>query len=84
MGMTKEQVLNQYGEPYNVNSSGRGGEVWNYVFNNFDKRAFIPYYGAFHEARKRRRSGMITFNSSGRVSDYQWNESNPRGASVFR
>ncbi len=84
MGMTKDQVINMYGEPTNVSSSGSRGETWSYVFNNFDGRAFIPYYGAFHEAYKRRNSGTIFFDAGGRVKDFNWNETNPRGASVWR
>lgn len=83
IGMTKDQVINMYGEPTNVSSSSRG-ETWFYVFNNFDGRAFIPYYGAVHEALKRRHSGSITFDGSGRVKDFEWNESNPRGATIWR
>ena len=84
IGMTKDQVLNQYGRPVNVSSSSRRGEVWSYVFNNMDGRDFIPYYGAFHAAFKQRHSGSITFDASGRVSDFQWNESNPAGGTVWR
>ena len=84
IGMTKDQVLNQYGRPVNVSSSARRGEVWSYVFNNMDGRDFIPYYGAFHAAFKQRHSGSITFDASGRVSDFQWNESNPAGGTIWR
>ena len=84
IGMTKDQVINMYGEPTNVTSSGSRGEVWCYVFNNFDGRSFIPYYGEFHEAFKRRHSGTVIFGSNGRVKDFNWNESNPRGATIFR
>lgn len=84
IGMTKDQVINMYGEPTNVSSSSRGGETWFYVFNNFDGRAFIPYYGAFHEAFKRRRSGTVIFDGGGRVKDFNWNETNPSGASIWR
>ena len=84
IGMTKDQVLNQYGRPVNVSSSARRGEVWFYMFNNMDGRDFIPYYGAFHAAFKKRHSGSITFDASGRVSDYQWNETNPAGGTVWR
>ena len=82
--MTRDELLNQYGQPVNVTTSSRGGEVWVYLFNNLDGRDFIPYYGAFHQATKRRRSGTITINPSGRVSDFQWNESNPMGGTIFR
>ena len=84
IGMTKDQVINMYGEPTSVSSSGSRGEVWSYVFNNFDGRSFIPYYGAFHEAFKRRNSGTVIFDASGRVKDFNWNETNPRGATIFR
>ena len=84
IGMTKDQVINMYGEPTNVSSSGSRGEVWHYVFNNFDGRAFIPIYGGYHQAFKRRNSGTIMFGRDGRVQDFNWNETNPRGASIWR
>lgn len=83
MGMTKDQVLERYGQPVDVSTSRRG-EIWSYVFNNFDARSFIPYYGGWHEAFKRRHSGSITFDSRGRVIDYQWHEVNPRGETIWR
>lgn len=83
IGMTREQVRAKYGQPVNVSVSSRG-EVWSYVFNNFDGRAFIPYYGGFHQAMKKRNSSVIFFGQNGRVRDFTWNETNPRGASVWR
>lgn len=83
IGMTREQVRARYGRPVNVSTNSRG-EVWTYVFNNFDGRAFIPYYGAFVQATKQRYSGVIHFDSAGRVRDYNWNQSNPLGASIWR
>ena len=73
-----------YGQPVSVSSSGSRGETWTYVFNNFDARSFIPYYGEWHDARKRRHSGAIFFDANGRVKDFNWNESNPVGATIFR
>lgn len=84
IGMSKSQVINAYGEPTNVSSSGSGGETWSYVFNNFDGRDFIPFYGDIHAAFKTRRSGVIFFNTSGRVKDFTWNGINPKGASIWR
>ena len=82
--MTKSQVINAYGEPVNISSSARGGETWHYVFNNLSGRDFIPVYGGWHSAFKRRNSGTISFSPAGRVNDFSWNESNPRGATIFR
>ena len=84
IGMTKSQVINAYGEPTNVSSSGSGGETWSYVFNNFDGRDLIPFYGNIHSALKTRRSGAIFFNTSGRVKDFTWNGTNPKGATFLR
>jgi outer membrane protein assembly factor BamE (lipoprotein component of BamABCDE complex) len=84
IGMSKDEVLNQYGQPVNVSISSRGGEVWVYVFNNFDARVLIPYYGEIHEAFRKRNSGTIIFGPNGRVADYHWNMSNPVGGTVFR
>jgi outer membrane protein assembly factor BamE (lipoprotein component of BamABCDE complex) len=81
--MTKDEVLNRYGEPTNMNTSSRG-ETWFYVFNNFDARSLIPYYGQYHEATKRRHSGTVIFGADGRVKDFNWNETNPKGATIFR
>jgi hypothetical protein len=46
-------------------SSGSRGEVRNYVVIPFDSRSFIPYYGAFHEAFKRRHS--VVNNEAARI-----------------
>ena len=81
--MTKAQVRAKYGTPVSVSSSTRG-ETWAYVFNNWDGRSLIPYYGAFHSAFKQRHNGVIHFDGNGRVRDYNWNETNPVGASVWR
>ena len=83
IGMSKSQVRKRYGRPYNVSSSPRG-EVWNYVFNKLDGRDFIPVYGGWHQAFKKRHGGRVTFNSAGRVVDFDWNEANPIGASIYR
>ncbi|MEQ1936397.1 MAG: outer membrane protein assembly factor BamE, partial [Fimbriimonadaceae bacterium] len=84
-GMTKAQVRARYGTPVNISSSSSSrGEVWTYMFNNFDGRIFIPYYGLAHHALRQRHSGVIQFNAAGRVSEFQWNESNPVGATIFR
>jgi len=83
IGMTKDQVLNMYGEPTNISTSTRG-EIWAYVFNNFDGRSFIPYYGPIHQAYKRRNSGTVIFDGSGRVRDFNWNHTNPKAATIWR
>jgi outer membrane protein assembly factor BamE (lipoprotein component of BamABCDE complex) len=82
MGMTKDQVLQLYGEPMNITTS-RHGETWSYAFNNFDAHSLIPIYGGWHEAFKKRHSGSVTFNGSGRVIDYQWNQSNLRAGTIY-
>ncbi|HYF34844.1 MAG TPA: outer membrane protein assembly factor BamE [Prosthecobacter sp.] len=83
IGMTKAQVRAKYGTPVNVSVSSRG-ETWAYVFNNWDGRSLIPYYGAIHSAFKQRHNGIINFDANGRVRDFTWNETNPVGASVWR
>lgn len=83
IGMSKDEVLNKYGEPLSISSSSRG-EMWLYTFNNFDATSLIPYYGPVHQAFKRRNSGNITFGSNGRVKDFTWNEISPKGATIFR
>jgi len=83
IGMTKDQVIDLYGQPVEMNSTSHG-EVWSYVFNNFDARSFIPYYGDYHDATKRRHSGTIIFGADGRVKDFSWNETNPKGAGIWR
>jgi len=82
--MTKAQVRARYGTPVNISSSSSQGETWTYVFNNFDGRDFIPYYGPFHQALKQRHSGVIHFSAAGRVSEFNWNESNPIGGTIWR
>jgi len=83
IGMSKDQVLNRYGEPTNISTSTRG-EVWFYVFNNFDGRSLIPYYGQIHQGLKRRNSGTVFFDGNGRVRDFNWNQTNPKGATIWR
>lgn len=83
IGMTKAQVRAKYGTPVNIAVTGRG-EVWSYVFNNWDSRSLIPYYGAVHNALKQRHSGVVHFDASGRVRDFTWNQSNPVGGTVWR
>ncbi len=81
--MTREQVKAKYGRPVSV-SINSNGEVWSYAFNNFDGRAFIPYYGAWVQGTKKRNSSVIFFDHNGRVRDFTWNEVDPMGASVWR
>ena len=83
IGMTKDEVMNRYGEPTNVSTSSHG-ETWAYVFNNLSGRSFIPIYGNIYEATKRRHSGTVIFDDNGRVKDFHWNESNPKGATIWR
>ncbi|SKA75487.1 Outer membrane protein assembly factor BamE, lipoprotein component of the BamABCDE complex [Prosthecobacter debontii] len=83
IGMTKAQVEAKYGTPVNVSVNSRG-ETWVYVFNNWDSRTLIPYYGAFHNAFKQRHSGIVHFDSNGRVRDFNWSQSNPVGGTVWR
>jgi hypothetical protein len=82
MGMTKDKVLQLYGEPMNVTTS-RHGETWSYAFNDFDPQSLIPVYGGWHQAFKKRHSGSVTFNGSGRVIDYQWSQSNLRAGTIY-
>lgn len=81
--MTKAQVRAKYGRPVSMSVSSRG-ETWAYAFNNFDGTAFIPFYGGVHQAFKKRNSSVIFFDANGRVRDFNWNEIDPGGASVFR
>ena len=83
VGMTKEQVRARYGRPTNISSSAHG-EVWMYVFNNLDGGDFIPFYGGIHAAMKKRHGGSIIFGGDGRVKDFNWNETDPGGATIFR
>ena len=83
VGMSKEQVRARYGRPTNISSSAHG-EVWMYVFNNLDGGDFIPFYGEIHRAMKKRHGGSIIFGGDGRVKDFNWNETDPGGASIFR
>ena len=64
--MTRQQVRQIYGEPGSVSSNPQG-EIWFYG-NRVHGRDFIPVYGAFakHEG------GSISFDSAGRVKDYNW------------
>jgi hypothetical protein len=80
--ITENQSSMMFGEPVGVR--GSLSRVWIYLLNNLDARSFIPYYGEFHQANKRRHSGTIFFDANGRVKDFNWNESNPRGATIFR
>ena len=82
MGMTKDQVLQLYGEPMNITTS-RHGETWSYAFNDFDPQSLIPVYGGWHQVFKKRHSGSVTFNGSGRVIDYQWSQSNLRAGTIY-
>ena len=83
VGMTKEQVRAKYGRPVSVSVSSRG-ECWAYAFNNFDGTEIIPFYGSVHAAFKKRNSSVIFFDANGRVRDFNWNEVDPGGGSVFR
>ena len=82
MGMTKEEVRARYGRPMNVSMSSRG-ETWSYLFNAIEGQDFIPFYGAVHNAVRKRHGGAIIFGADGRVKDYTWNVSDP-GAAMFR
>ena len=68
IGMTREQVRARYGEPKFTHTSPRG-EIWNYTFDMWKMR--IPYYNMAAKMK----TGTVTFNESGRVSDYQWGQS---------
>ena len=82
MGMSKQEVSARYGRPMNTSMSSRG-ESWTYMFDAFDGRDFIPFYGAVHNAVRQRRGGVVIFGANGRVKDFQWNVADP-GAAMFR
>lgn len=81
--MTREEVHAKYGRPVNVSVNSHG-EVWNYTFNNFDGTVLIPYYGAIHQGMKKRNSSTIFFGANGRVRDFNWNQTDPVGGSIWR
>ena len=83
VGMTKAQVRARYGRPTNISTSTHG-EMWMYVFNNFDGRDFIPFYGDIHARFKKSHGGSVMFDGGGRVKDFHWSETDPGGASIFR
>ncbi len=68
IGMTRAQVRARYGGPKWTQNSPRG-ETWSYTFDAWKFR--IPYYNLAAKMK----TGMVTFNAAGRVTDYQWGQS---------
>ena len=84
IGMTKEEVLDRYGDPFVVRTNDQGREEWRYVFRNFDPMSMIPFYGPIHESLRTRRRGVIIFGAEGRVADFHWNVFDPVGGPDVR
>ena len=67
-GMTRGEVLAQYGQPRAINVSDRG-EVWTYLLNGGEivGKSFIPFYPPV-----RPRFGTVIFGPDERVREYHW------------
>ena len=76
-GMTKSEVLAQYGRPGRafVDDSG---ETWSYLLNGGEiiGKSFIPFY-----IPPRPRYGVLTFGPNGTVVRYHWEPSRDAVAS---
>ena len=48
------------------------------------RHEFVPFYGGVHSAFKTRNSSTIFFDAKGRVRDFNWNETDPGGGSIYR
>ncbi len=68
VGMTKDQVIAQYGRPRGINLTERG-EAWHYVLNagEIAAKSLIPFY-----IPPRPRFGTVIFGRDGRVVEYHW------------
>jgi outer membrane protein assembly factor BamE (lipoprotein component of BamABCDE complex) len=66
--MSRQQVHSLYGEP-KFRSQSPKGEVWNYTFEGW--KHFVPYYNMAAKIK----TGTVTFDASGKVTDYQWGQS---------
>ena len=64
VGMTKDDVRKQFGDPQNTAMSSDGTEIWTYSDH---AKAFIPYYslsgGKFHHT-------MVTFDKDAKVKSW--------------
>ena len=67
-GMTKDQVVAQYGQPRAIFVTERG-EVWRYILNpgEIATKALIPFYPPV-----RPRFGTVVFGPDNRVKEYNW------------
>ena len=68
VGMTREQVIAQYGRPRGINLTERG-QAWHYVLNagEIAAKSLIPFY-----IPPRPRFGTVIFGPNGRVTEYHW------------
>jgi len=81
MGMTKSQVLENYGKPGSIHSTPQG-ETWSYAFDQL-KFPIWTALGQYESIYTKSRSGSITFNSRGTVSDYYFGENVPAARPHF-
>ena len=74
IGMSKGQVLAQYGRPRAI-SEGERGEMWVYLLNGGEiaTKALIPFY-----LPVRPRFGRVFFGPDDRVKNFDW-QRDPQG-----
>jgi len=68
VGMTRDQVVAQYGRPRGINVTD-WGESWHYILNagEIATKSLIPFY-----LPPRPRFGTVIFGRDGRVTEFHW------------
>jgi len=76
VGMTKSQVLANYGKPTSIHSTA-STETWSYSFNQTKTPSWEPFSHGWEQILTPSRSGSIDFNTRGTVTNYYFGENKP-------
>ncbi|MGJ0478668.1 hypothetical protein [Pantoea agglomerans] len=74
---TKSDVKGMFGSPDSVNFTDGGKEIWKYSFANskVSGKAFIPFYGLFHNTVTGSKKELVVMFDGDKVSKYSMSES---------